>query len=314
VPWADAVRAYRDYQTAKGNRPRSIETTAGRLERLFPPKDITGEMDPDRFVKVWEAFIARGAAVDTARNVLAETKTFVRWLMKQGWVKDDFTGKVEVLGKRKKGKPQLTIDETRRFVAVCQHEAARGDIGAVAALTALLLGVRNSEIADRIVRDLDDQGRVFSITSAKTAAGVRRLTVPEVLRPHLVRLAEGKKSEDLLFGVSRHSILKAVKRMCRLARTPIVSPHGLRGTHATLAVATGISSVAVAASLGHESFNTTRSNYARPESLTDASRWACSRSHQLAFGTPTVPKPFRRRFSRKSSSLRILKNRTNSLT
>ena len=59
--------------------------------------------------------------------------------------------------------------------------------------------------------------------------------------------------------------------MSRLANLPVVSTHGLRGTHASLAVATGISSEAVAASLGHESFATTRANYARPESLSDAS-------------------------------------------
>ena len=58
---------------------------------------------------------------------------------------------------------------------------AQREDGAVAALMSLLMGMRVSKIADRIVRNLDDDGRLLWITDAKTQAGVRRLQVPETL-------------------------------------------------------------------------------------------------------------------------------------
>ena len=59
---------------------------------------------------------------------------------------------------------------------------------------------------------------------------------------------------------ARHRIRGAildVRRICEIARTPIIGPHGLRGTHATLAVQAGVTGDAVAAALGHESFDVT---------------------------------------------------------
>jgi integrase len=149
---------------------------------------------------------------------------------------------------------------------------ADGDSAGTAAATALLLGMRASEIAERIVRDLDGGGRVLAVTASKTAAGVRRLRVPAVLQPLLHQLAAGKRAADRLFGagVNRHWVLRAVARVCRAAGVPAVTPHGLRGTHATLAVGAGISGDAVAASLGHESFAVTAAHYARPEAVSGA--------------------------------------------
>jgi len=93
-----------------------------------------------------------------------------------------------------------------------------------------------------------------------------------VLQPLLQRLANGKASGDQLFGVgvNRHWVLRMVARVCKIAGVPAVTPHGLRGTHATLAVGAGISGDAVAASLGHESFAVTASHYAQPEAVSGA--------------------------------------------
>jgi integrase len=47
-------------------------------------------------------------------------------------------------------------------------------------------------------------------------------------------------------------------------------PHGLRGTHATLAVQAGVTGDAVARALGHESFAVTTDHYAKPEAVSGA--------------------------------------------
>lgn len=59
-------------------------------------------------------------------------------------------------------------------------------------------------------------------------------------------------------------------KICKAARVPRVTAHGMRGLHGTLAVDTGISAHAVAAALGHESVTTTLQSYAKAGAGTSA--------------------------------------------
>jgi integrase len=281
-----ALIAYVRYLVAKGNRPRSVASTSERLRSVFAGHEhrpiAFGREDAER---IWEDYrkrptrMKKAPAIDTQRNVLHETRTFMRWCRKQGWAKTaEPFGQIEIIGQRSRGKDQLDrLDDARRWLATALRLGADGDAGAVAAATALLMGMRASEVTDRLVRDLDDDGRVLVIPHAKTRAGVRRLRIPEVLQPLLAALASDKEPNDALFGPSAHRwwLRLAVRRICGIARTPVVSPHGLRGTHATLAVQAGVTGDAVAAALGHESFTVTTAHYAKPESVSGA------RIHQI---------------------------------
>lgn len=272
--------AYEKYLTEKGNKPLSICSTMERLRSLF--KDQTHHvvaLTCDDAIRIWNGYAARPTrmgkppAVDTRINVLHEAKTFMRWCLKQRWTKvaEPFAG-IEILGERSRGKEQLDrVDDARRWLATAL-ELATDDVGALAAATALLMGMRASEVTDRLVRDLDDDGRVLVIPRAKTRAGIRRLRLPAVLQPLLARLAAGKEPTERLFGLdaNRRWLRRAVRRICYLAKTPIVGPHGLRGTHATLAVQAGITGDAVARALGHESFAVTTDHYAKPEAVSGA--------------------------------------------
>jgi integrase len=141
----------------------------------------------------------------------------------------------------------------------------------VAALTSLVMGMRANEIVSRVVRDLDDEGRLLWIPDSKTEAGRRGLQVPEFLRPHLLGIAEGKSPEAKLFGEHwRDWVRKWVQRICEAAAVPVVTAHGMRGLHSTLAVAHGASAQVVAASLGHESSTTTMQSYVKPEAASGA--------------------------------------------
>ena len=53
---------------------------------------------------------------------------------------------------------------------------------------------------------------------------------------------------------------------------PVVPPHWLRGTHASLAMTAGATGDLVAAALGHESFTTTERHYARAEAIAGATQ------------------------------------------
>ncbi len=90
-------------------------------------------------------------------------------------------------------------------------------------------------------RDLDDDGKLLWIPDSKTEAGRRTLQVPELLRPLLKGLAEGKSPEAKLFGHHwRDWVRKWVKRICEAAGVPKVTAHGMRGLHSTLAVENGV--------------------------------------------------------------------------
>jgi len=206
-------------------------------------------------------------------GVLKQTRTFLRWCVAKGWARAGLLDGIEVLGERKRGKPQFVgVDETRKFLGKALELAAEGDAGALAAAIALLLGMRASEITDRLVREIDDGGKILVITSAKTRAGIRRLMIPEILRPYLAALVKGKAPTDRIFGAKagRHWVLRSVLRVCEAAGVQTISTHGLRGTHATLAVGAGMTGPAVAASLGHEDFSITSRHYAAPGSVDGA--------------------------------------------
>jgi integrase len=177
------------------------------------------------------------------------------------------------MGRRKRGKEQFRVTEARTFIATCRQLGDRGDAGAIAAMTSLLLGLRASEVVERVVRDLDDGGRLLWIPQSKTEAGRRTLEVPVVLRPYLLALAKGKDPTDRLFTESdRHWLLYHVRRICQLARLPEVTAHSLRGLHSTLATEHGSTGHTVAAALGHTSYTTTQKHYVQPGTVERVAR------------------------------------------
>jgi integrase len=272
-----ALDAYAVYMGEKGNKPRTIVTTSHRLRRLFrgTEKIAVAALSQATAEKLYAGLAAADGsafAVDTKRNILNQAKTFLKWCKGKGWARINSLEHVQGMGKRKRGKPQLTIDEARKFLTTATVMAGEGDKGAVAAMMALIMGMRGSEIAERIVRNLDDGGRILWITDTKTQAGVRRLQVPDQLQPLLRTLVEGKGAGDRIFGQdrNRHWVLRGVHRVCRAAGVPVVPAHGLRGTHATLAVSAGATGNLVAAALGHESFTTTARHYAKAEAIQNA--------------------------------------------
>lgn len=280
----EALTAYEDFMLHdKGNKPNSVDQTQRKLRRFFDDVHVElAALDPDACEALYEGMRTskrrvagrpgRGRtptiSVDYHRNALSEAKTFLNWCVKQAWLETNPLAGVEGVGRRRHGKEQLRIDEARRWMARATELADQGEPGAIAALMTLIMGMRCSEIVSRTVRDLDDQGRVLWITDSKTAKGKRTLQVPERLRRYLLGLCEGKKPVELIFGAHDRGWPRAwVQRICGEAGVQVVTAHGQRGLHSTLAVEVGVTARAVADALGHESFTTTARSYARPEAV-----------------------------------------------
>jgi integrase len=274
-----AIEAYGKHLTEKGLKPRPIEDRLYRLRIFFPDGEaMVADLTHSVCAGYYEAIRTKVSprtkkpySVDTHRSMLAEARMLAKWCITKRWLRTSPVEGVEGKGKRRHGKPQLRIDEARRWMAKATELGDRGEAGAVAAMMTLLLGMRASEIVSRVVRDLDDEGRLLWIPDAKTEAGKRTLRVPDVLQPYLARLVEGKKPEAPIFpGHWRDWPRECVQAICEKAGVPSVCAHSMRGLHSTLAMDAGVTGHVVAASLGHERVSTTVQSYAKPEAVEGA--------------------------------------------
>jgi len=151
---------------------------------------------------------------------------------------------------------------------------------------ALVFGLRASEITGLQVKNLDADGTIIRITTAKSRAGIRSLAVPTWFKPFLAELADGKQPGDLLVGHDRTWLHRSVRAICKQAGVTEAPPHGLRGTHGDLALVGAATPAAVSRALGHESQEVTFRHYADRVWRTSSStcrpwkRW--SPPHQLA--------------------------------
>lgn len=257
----DALKDYADYMRIdRGNKPSSIETTLFRLRSLFTLDDVVGDLTPKHCAELYRTLSER-VSVDTHRNTLGQAKTFCEYCIDKGWLASNPFKRVKAVGRRKAGKEQLTIDETRQWLRVVHDAAESGDEGALANLVLLYLGMRPLEVVTRTVRDLDDDARILWIRSGKTRHAARRMRVPDVLRDLLVRHIRGKANDALIFGHNRDWLNRNTGRLCRLAGVPRITAHSLRGLHTTLAAEAGATANLIAAQVGHGSIEVTKRHY-----------------------------------------------------
>jgi integrase len=259
----DAVTAYMDHK-----RTMIAESSATTLE--YRLRGILRTDERDRLLRTMTA--ADGA--ELYRKRVAETKAdthqpevraagaMFAWCIKQKWTRVNPFADVELVGRRSAGKDQLRIDEARRFRDTAIGE---GTESGLAAACALLMGLSASEVTDRKVRDIDDGGRLWWIDRGKTKNRKAHIIVPDELQERLAELARNRPGDAPLWGdVDRHWLGRHVRRLCKLAGVPRVTPHGLRGLHATLAMSSGLEVGAVAKQLRHGGPAVTRRHYIAP--------------------------------------------------
>lgn len=252
-----AVKAFLDVTRARGRAELTVKAYDQRLHQLLadylqrPIRSIAR-----RGAELYAAVLA-GRGADTHQNLLVAGRLWARWCVKQGWLRDDPFVDVELVGQRVHGadKARLTVDESRKLEAWCL--ARPGDQSAALTLGYLYLGSRNTELARRDVRDLDDGGRLLWIGKTKNRAGRRKLRVPDELGALLLVLCTGRAGDSPIFvdtrgnRMSRNVARKLVRRVCAAAGVPVLPPQALRRTQASLATEAGETSLAVARHLGH---------------------------------------------------------------
>ncbi len=276
-----ALADYEKHLRAKGNKLRSVLGTMLRLREFFPVHELPlrnlSQRDCaamyQRLITEIRPATGRPMAVDSHRNYLAEAKTFLKWCVGQGFIKESPLQSIQGQGRRRRGKAQLGIDESRQLSTKALERAELGDNGALAVLLLLHIKLRASELTHLRVRDLDDAGRVLWLRERhdakeghlKTPAARRAPRVPTFLQPLLLKLAADRPADDYLFGKHwRDWPREQTERLCELAGVPRVTAHGLRGLGSTLALLSGEDPDVVARSLGHTNSKITLDTYAAP--------------------------------------------------
>lgn len=276
-----ALMQYERHLVDKGNKAQSVKGTLLRMREFFPdqqrslrsltPKD--GGTLYRRLVTEPRKATGKPLAADSHRNYLAEAKSFLRWCVAHGWLAASPLAHVIGQGRRRRGKAQLGIDEAQRLSATALERVREGDVGALAVLVLLHMGLRAGELVNLRVRDLDHGGRILWIREAtdsevshlKTPAARRAPKVPACLQAPLLLLAAGRKGNEKLFGQHwRDWPREQTARLCKLAGVESVTAHGLRGLKATLSLLGGEDPDVVARSLGHTSSKITLDVYAAP--------------------------------------------------
>ncbi len=216
----------------------------------------------------------------THRFYLKLAQGLFRWAVAKKYLRENPFSEIQPVGRPNRGKKQLRFDEAERFIATgFRLFEEKQDWMALCAVTALLLGLRASEALHLRIRDLDCGGTKLWVAASdsyhgKTKNARRELEIPKVLAPRLIQVALGRPSDEYLFGVAstgkprcRQVLYAAVRRICTTAEVPQVCPHSLRGLWATAGIRAGAVSHAVAATLGHGSFEVTAKHYVQPGTL-----------------------------------------------
>lgn len=269
----DVIDKYEIKKRADGLRNISIIGDIGRLRRLLPVDKTLNYATPSRVEEIYKKRCEKVSA-DSHREELKTVKRFFNWCVESNMIVDNPASKIKPIGRRNnggKGMSKLRIDEGKKFLSTAVSMASKGDVGAIAAITALLCGLRASDIINATVRDIDDNGRLLVIPSAKTKSGTISRAIPETLRSFILTLCEGRKSEEKLFGEHRREWPRCcVRRVCKKAGIPMASAHSLKGLHNDVARSAGVTGEVVAKTLGHSSVRVGEEHYLTAGIVEDA--------------------------------------------
>ena len=251
-----------------------------RMLRPFLPLDepltaIDGERAAQMYLDETKRTKSNGEPIanDSHHLLLRRIKHFYKWAISRRYVTSNPFAEVSPIGRPRRGKQQLRIDEARKLVTTAMERAKTLDAGSTAILMQIFLGLRPTEALVRVVRDLDDEGRILWVPFGKTNNARRRLQIPDALREVLLLHAKDKPADAPLLGPpgdalhTRDIIRYRLKLLCQQLGLPTVCPHSLRGLNATLALDAGATAQHVAAALGHASFTTTARHYADASSV-----------------------------------------------
>ena len=139
-------------------------------------------------------------------------------------------------------------------------------------------GCREGEMLALRLKDFDFENHIMNITKTyyrhekkdiittpKTEKSIRIVTIPVFLEKEIKEYAGrvyGLKDTDRLFRIIVRTVQKKLKSITERAGLKEIRVHDLRHSHIALLIEMGVSPLAIAERVGHESVNTTLNVYA----------------------------------------------------
>ncbi|MCC7303150.1 MAG: tyrosine recombinase XerD [Bacteroidia bacterium] len=210
-----------------------------------------------------------GMSASSQARILSGIRSFYRFLIQEGIVKEDPTDLIEAPKQSRLLPDTLSVEEIDRMIGAVDLSAQGGTRDRAILETLYSCGLRVSELVQLPISRISREGFVRII-----GKGDKERLVPigsraeEYIRLYMEsdRLRRGVKPghEDTLFlnrfgaAMSRVSVFKIVKLTAAMAGIrKTISPHSLRHSFATHLVEGGANLRAVQEMLGHESITTT---------------------------------------------------------
>lgn len=182
------------------------------------------------------------------------------------------------LGKRKP-KEEMRFLTLAEFSRLHDTLLTHGELIFATAFSFLFLtGCRKGEMLALTASDFDFEAGTVSInktytrigtkdviTTPKTEKSVRTITMPpslvQIMQDYIHGLGDVSSKQRLFDCVSADVLRMALIRYTKLTGLPQIRIHDLRHSHASLLIEQGISPIAIADRLGHESAQTTLNTY-----------------------------------------------------
>lgn len=250
------------------------EVSSRKLKWLAPNTKIK-DLSRDEYRRILNKY-AETHEKTTIRDFHRQLKACIQDIVYEGLLEKDPTYKVKVpQGKAHKvtRAKYLEVDEMERLTDVLKDDnSTYGDL----CLIDLKTGLRLAEILGITPNDLDFKNHILSVNKTwnyknkggfiptKNASSVRDIYMDPSTEKLWKRNMKDVNDDETIFGelITYNSTINSyLTKACRVAKTPRISFHGLRHTHASYLITQGVSIQSVANRLGHSDTTTTQETY-----------------------------------------------------
>ncbi|WFF72444.1 site-specific integrase [Proteiniclasticum sp. QWL-01] len=194
----------------------------------------------------------------------------------EGLIDRDPTRKAIIKGKTPRAKKIKYLNQFQLQTLIASLELKEKVNWDYFILLSAKTGMRFSETLALTPEDFDFKGQAVSISKTwdykgnggflptKNRSSIRKIQIDWQTVIQFSELVKGLPPNQPIFvfgKVYNSTVNDKLRRICERCKIPVVSIHGLRHTHASLLLFTGVSTASVALRLGHSSINTTQKTY-----------------------------------------------------
>lgn len=269
------VATYKE-NAIRGVTLQKYRQTLKHLRSICPDLHVC-DIDRQRYQQIINAF-AKNHEKATVMDFHHHLKSCLLDALDDGLLERDPTRKVVIKGCMPRAKKQkyLNTYDLQQLLRVLKLDDSHPWDWAI--LLAAKTGLRFSEVLGLTPNDFDFEKQQLSVNKTwdyksgggfvptKNRSSVRTITIDWQLVGRFAQLCKDKVPTEPIFvekgaDVYNSTVNSVLKRRCKEAGVPAIGFHGLRHTHASILLASGVTIASVSNRLGHGSMETTQKVY-----------------------------------------------------